>query len=62
MKNSCCDRFWICMYCFGNIFQFAAIKLLQTLNENNDHYGKNSDNYSTKTRPVIKLPKIYVTS
>ena len=62
MKNSCCDRFWICMYCFNNIFQFATIKLLQTLKQNKDHYDKNSENNSTKTHPVIKLPNIYVTS
>ena len=56
MKNPGCDRYWICMYCFSNLFPCATIKLLQKLNSNNDQYDSNCNSNSAKTCPVIKLP------
>ena len=60
IKNTGSDRFWICIFCFNNLFSFTTLndhKLYQTLSQSNNHYSGSSNSYFTNTCSTLKPPK-----
>ena len=57
-KNYGSDRIVICIYCSNDLFTtINDYKLYQILNQNSNHSGGSSVNYSTKTWLELKPPK-----
>ena len=60
IKNTGSDRFWICIFCFNNLFSFTTLndhKLYQTLSQSSNHYSGSSNSCFTNTCSTLKPPK-----
>ena len=60
IKTTGSDRFWICMFCFNNLFPFVTLndhKLYQSLSQSNNHSSDSSNSCSTNTCSTLKPPK-----